>query len=166
LLGLAASAADGASAHEYRNANWGYSVIVPAGMRYETSPPPSPNHGFRATLSRDSFVWVDGTSSDDLSLKAAADTEVRLWSARGCRTVVRHGSTLGGRPAQHIALRCPAGGELGVPGIVSLTIALNAPPGISNTAYIVGAFYPESGRDERLATAAQDALVRGFRFSQ
>ena len=166
LVGLAATAAHGSRTRLYNNPNWGYSVTVPAGMRYATSRPPAPNHGFRVALSRQAFAWVDGGTSNDESLPAASETEARLWTAQGCRLIASGSATLGGRPAKRIVMRCPAGEERRVPGIISLVIALEAPPGTSNANYVVGAFYPENGPDERRAIAALDAIARGFRFNR
>jgi hypothetical protein len=150
---------------KYVNPNWGFSVLVPNGMSYETNPAPNPNHGFRIPISKESFVWVNADSSDDQSLAAAGDTELRLWVEQGCATIQKSWTSLGAKPAEKIVLKCFAGPDRAELKRVSLIVALESPPGINNTAYTIGVTYPESGQAKGPATAAFNAVRHGFRFA-
>jgi hypothetical protein len=134
-------------------------------MSYETNPAPNPNHGFRIPISNESFVWVNADSSDDQSLAAAVDTELRLWVEQGCSTVQKSRTSLGAKPAEKVVLKCAAGLDHAELKRVSLIVALESPPGINNTAYTIGVTYPESGQAKVPATAAFNAVRRGFRFA-
>lgn len=162
---IMATPALSAAPSTYVNSSWGFSVLVPSGMSYETNPAPNPNHGFRIIISKESFVWVNADSSDDQSLAAAVDTELRLWVEQGCATVQKYRTSLGAKPAEKIVLKCPAGLDRAELKRVSLIVALESPPGINNTAYTIGMTYPESGQAKGPATAAFNAMCRGFRFA-
>ena len=158
-------AASGSDLQTYKNENWGFSVTLPSSVRYETSRPPNPNHGFQVHVSRDSFVWVNADSSDDLSLSEAVETEKGLWVGQGCREIKRAPVPLGGRSAEQIQMDCPAGLAQKEVKRVSLIVALQAPPGINNTAYTVGVAYPKTGTDEQSALRTFDAVRQGFQFN-
>jgi hypothetical protein len=162
---LMAAPAFSAVPSTYVNSNWGFSVLVPSGMSYETSPAPNPNHGFKIPISKESFVWVNADSSDDQSLAAAVDTELRLWVEQGCATIQKSRTSLGAKPAEKIVLKCPAGLDRAELKRVSLIVALESPPGINNTAYTIGVTYAESGQAKGWATAAFNAVRHGFRFA-
>src|SRR3954447_9552364 len=105
-MGIASAGPE--ATRQYTNSNWGFSVTVPRSLNYETTPAPNPNHGFRVTLSRASFVWVNADSSDADTLAQAATDEIRLWLSQACRLVRRGPDVLGNRPAERIRLRCMA----------------------------------------------------------
>jgi hypothetical protein len=172
LTGMALVAllnASAAAAHpgtqRYINDNWGYSVSLPASTRYETNAPPNPNHGFRITVSKDAYVWADGSSSDDEDLKDALASESGFWIEDGCFTRSISPDHLGGRPARRTVLKCPAKGGRAAKRVV-LVVALEAPADISPSAYIVGVIYREEGPDADRAMATFEAVRRGFRFKR
>lgn len=103
------STALAAAPQSYVNENWGFSVMMPSGRTYETDPPPAPNHGFRIPTSEQSFVWVNGESTDDESLVAAAATQQAYWAQSGCHELHSNSTALDGHQAQSVLLACPAG---------------------------------------------------------
>jgi hypothetical protein len=172
LIGMALVAlldASAAAAHpgiqRYINDNWGYSVSLPASPRYETTAPPSPNHGFRITISNNAYVWADGSSSDDEDLEDALASESRFWLDEGCFTRSISPDHLGGRQARRTVLKCPAKGGRAARRVV-LVVALEAPADVSPSAYIVGVTYREEGLDADRAMATFEAARRGFRFKR
>ena len=96
----------------YNNCDYGYYVLLDAGVVAHGSLPPSPNHGFLISLqdvgktsfssyeTETRFVWVDASYTDDLSLKDAADNLQQIEKAND---VSRHSNrvflSLAGLPA-------------------------------------------------------------------
>jgi len=111
-------------------------------------------------------VWVNADSSDDPSLAAAVNTELTFWVDQGCTTIQKSRSSLGGKPAEKIVLKCPAGLDRAVWKRVSLIVALESPPGINNTAYTIGVTYPETGNAKGSAMAVFNGVRRGFHFTK
>ena len=174
IAGCIATSALSAELHVYRNPDYGFSVDLPGDIKCETNHPPNPNHGFKIPVSADAFVWVDAGSSDDQTLAGAAETEINVgW--HGCTEVAREPAHLAAKPAEKIMLSCPVGYDPGFdPGFarrqrkrVLEIVALEAPPGLYNTVYTIGAAYPENNNvEQRKTTAVFDVVRRGFRFNE
>src|SRR5579871_261146 len=104
---LALALGSRAAGETYVNGDWGYSVTLPNWATYRPSAPPNPNHGLKVIVSRGSYVWVDGSMSDDRSVREAARSESEYWRDNRCIVTTRTPNTLGGEPAEQLALRCP-----------------------------------------------------------
>lgn len=160
------SSANASDVQIYENKNWGFAISLPRAVRYETSRPPNPNHGFQVHVSRDSCVWVTADSSDDQSLPEAVETQKSLWGGQGCREVRISPSSLAGRLAEEILLDCPVGIEQKQIKMVSLIVALQAPPGIGNATYTIGVSYLQNGKDEQSAISTFNTVRQGFQFTE
>ena len=164
LFASAASAAVRVGHGEYTNRDWAFSVRLPREVKYEVDAPPNPNHGFRIPISAESFVWVNADSTDDKSLSQATASEAKLWTDQGCSLVRRVASSLGGKPAVEMQLKCIAGGAHAVQKRIELLVALESPRGLNDTTFTVGAAYPEVGRDSKSAQALFRLVSAGFRI--
>jgi hypothetical protein len=163
---LIACQASYAASRVYTNANWGYSVEVPPSIRYETVKPPNPNHGFRANISNDSFLWVNADSSDDESLNSASQTELGFWTQQGCRKLSARRSSLGGQEAVSMYLRCPVGLRRTGHKRVLLIVALNSPDNVSNSVYTVGITSLDNKRAQQSAAKTLEVIRGGFEFAK
>ncbi len=97
----------------YNNCDYGYYVLLDAGVVAHDTLPPSPNHGFLLPLpdvgrtsyaldEKKRFVWVDASynSLDDQSLTGAADESQKIETANGAlRHSNRVSTKLAGLPA-------------------------------------------------------------------
>lgn len=162
LLLIASAAAAHPAMKHYINDNWGYSVSLPASVRYEMAPSPAPNHGFDIMISKDAYVWVDGSSSDAETLEEAASDELHIWAEEGCALKAISPTLLGGTSARRAVLKC-WDKDHGATNRVEL-FALGSPLGYGNSLYTVGATYVEGSRDAGRALAAFEVVRRGFRF--
>jgi hypothetical protein len=148
----------------YRNANWAFSVVMPQSIHYEMDRPPNPNHGFRIVISKDSFVWVNGESTDDASLNDATDSEVAFWEQEGCTKDVYRHTRLARTPAMEVRLRCRAGIESDIKKRVHLFVAFASPSKIGSVAYTIGMTSPDDERSYRKVKAVLDIVRNGFHF--
>ena len=106
----------------YVNHQYGYSVILPAGMRGAGSAPPAPDHGFGIDLDNPhstawsgrpdfpkSYLYVGGSYSSPVweRPEQAADAHLRHLGeeGRGMRVQSREGTLLGGLPAERVVAR-------------------------------------------------------------
>ena len=106
-------------AYRHSNSEYGYSVLIPKGLKTRTDPPPLPQHGFRISLSTEAgcFIWVDGSYNtfDWVNLQEAVDSHlewlkqegtdyvkiressVRLGRLQALRSIVRYKSSTTGK---------------------------------------------------------------------
>ena len=148
----------------YENPNWGFSVKMPRSIHYAMDRPPNPNHGFRIIVSKESFVWVNGGSTDDRSLNEAAGTEVSFWLQQNCKIAMRRDTLLAKRPAIEVSLHCVAGGEKEVSTRVHLIVAFASPSRIGSVAYTIGMTSLDNEQSYDVVKPTFDIVIDGFQF--
>ena len=161
---IAACPVDAQQLQVYDNNSWGFSVKMPQTIRYEMDRPPNPNHGFRIAISNDSFVWVNGESTDDPSLKDVADSEIALWQRQNCMIDAYMPTLLAHRPAMEIELHCHAGIDKKVSKRIHLLVAFASPSHIGNVAYTIGVASLDDEQSYKVAKSTFEIVRNGFQF--
>jgi hypothetical protein len=99
---------------KYSSVKYGYSVMVPDGLKAYRMKAPAPQHGFALDL-KEGEVWVNAEYDATLagSADALASSDAEFWSSSAQLRIVRSSQTrLAGLPARDVVLeREPSGGS-------------------------------------------------------
>ncbi|HWF06443.1 MAG TPA: hypothetical protein VHA06_22325 [Candidatus Angelobacter sp.] len=124
-----ATAVENQQRHRYRNEDYGYVVRIPFGIKIETAPPPSPNHGFRIQLTPSTLLWVDASYTDDSSLPQILASERQILG-KGCRLLTNKPTRLERQPASRMIFKCTSKKNSEASTIITEVEALRPDSGI------------------------------------
>jgi hypothetical protein len=151
----------------YRNVDYEYVVRLPRGLRIETDPPPSPNHGFAAHLTPATLVWVTAEyETESVSTLAGEVEQMReALALGGCRLTADRPATLGGIPARDLTFACAAK-SLREPATTERELmTIRTPPRRGLIVYHVGLRTPRDRRPSAAAERTFHALAEGLSFT-
>jgi hypothetical protein len=148
---------------KYSSVKYGYSVVVPGGIKAYRMKAPAPQHGITLDLSQ-SGAWVNAEYDATLarSVDALATSTAEAWSSSDQLRIVKNGQTMvAGLPARDLVLESERFRE-GQPNYVHFVLALRAVPNSVGVVYTIGlkARVKDAG-DEKVFSA----LVNSFRLA-
>jgi hypothetical protein len=89
----------------YVNRSYDFQVVLPPGLTYTHTVPPSPDHGIGIDLNDQTKIWLDASYTDS----STTDEEAGTVSA-DCKVKQRRRALLGSMPALVIRFSCAANG--------------------------------------------------------
>jgi len=146
----------------YANENYLFSVDLPSDVQIETAAPPNPNHGFAIRFDPQTSLWVDGSYTDDASLKDAVTSQSAVLEP-GCRQLRNVPAVLGHLRAAKLSFHCDGSSANERPHMLTIVLGLRShAPERGRIVYQVGMRSPLDGEAHRRAEEVFGVIVRGF----